>query len=101
MIYVDKVAKEDGRTVKKDDWEYLGYDEQKAKYEQYFKYLKEEYNWEPIRFVNEMKSYSVDKFDKLILKQIAQTAGENLRDSMNLDAVFNADLLDKIFKFQD
>jgi len=67
MVYVDKFSPESGRSTNKDDWEFLGYEEQKQKYEQYFTYLKEEYEWEPTRFINQMTKVDIDEFDDVII----------------------------------
>lgn len=72
MIYVDKSMPNSGRTVHKDDWEFLGYDEQKNTFEKYFEYMKQKHNWEPVRFINEMNEKSLADFDNLI-KQLDGT----------------------------
>jgi hypothetical protein len=66
MIYVDKNLPDSGRTTHKDDWEFLGYEEQKETFEKYFDYLKIKHNWEPTRFINNMDEKSMENFDNLI-----------------------------------
>lgn len=98
-IYIDKKDSGAGRTTNKDDWEFLGYDAQKAKYEEYFKYLKDRYNYTPVRFTNDFNGEeTVKKFDSMVFEMENKWFRKELRSAFGLDKVFNSDFLDKIFK---
>lgn len=95
MIYIDKFSAESGRSTNKDDWEFLGYEEQKQKYDQYFDYLKEEYEWEPVRFINNMKKEDIIKFDKTVIDMQFDRSKQAIKKG--LGKIFNSELLDYIF----
>jgi hypothetical protein len=74
VIYIDKEVSSDGRTTEKDDWDFLGYEEQKLKFEQYFAYLKTKYDWEPKRFINKMTPLDYARFTAVVFDmQILRT----------------------------
>jgi hypothetical protein len=79
VIYVDKHDPKAGRSDSKDDWDFLGYEEQKEKYEKYFSYLKEKYGWEPVRFTNQMIDTSSQMFDKTVLDMIMNRSKTQLK----------------------
>lgn len=98
MIYVDKFSAESGRSTNKDDWEFLGYEEQKQKYEQYFTYLKEAYEWEPTRFINQMTKGDIIEFDRAILSVHIDKSKDSLKKGINALGILHPDFVDKIIK---
>lgn len=100
MIYVDKFSAESGRSTNKDDWEFLGYEEQKAKYEQYFKYLKETYEWEPTRFINQMTKGDIIEFDKSIVKLHLDKSKDAVKKGLDKLKIFHSDFLNNLFDEQ-
>jgi len=97
MIYIDKFSAESGRSTNKDDWEFLGYEEQKAKYEQYFKYLKATYNWEPTRFINQMTKGDIIEFDKQVIKLQIDKSKDSLKKGINKLGILHPSFVDTIF----
>lgn len=101
MIYVDKFSAESGRSTNKDDWEFLGYEEQKQKYEQYFKYLEETYEWEPTRFINQMTKGDIIEFDKTILGVHLDKSKEAVKNGLDKMKIFHPDFLSTVFDNKD
>jgi len=97
MIYIDKFSAESGRSTNKDDWEFLGYEEQKAKYEQYFKYLKETYEWEPTRYINQMTKGDILAFDKEVIKMQVDKSKDALKKGINKLGILHPSFVDTIF----
>lgn len=79
VVYIDKKKPEDGRSNNKDDWEYLGYEEQQAKFEQYFKYLEEKHGWKPVRFVNAMNKEEIARFERTVTEIQLTRSKENVK----------------------
>lgn len=97
MLYIDKFSAASGRSTNKDDWEFLGYEEQKAKYEQYFKYLEETYEWKPTRFINQMTKGDIIEFDNAIVGIHAVKAKQTMKKGVEKMKIFHPDFLSNIF----
>jgi|SRR3990172_93833 len=68
IIYVDKVNKEQGRTEKKDNWEFLDYSAQSELFTKFLDYLHKEHGIGYGRFVNKFDNESVGDFAKFVIR---------------------------------
>lgn len=68
IIYVDKENKGQGRTEKKDDWEFLEYEKQAELFQKFLDYLHKEHNIGYGKFINKFDNESVGNFAKFVLK---------------------------------
>lgn len=66
IVYVDKDDKQSGRKVDKDQWEYLGYEAQDAKFREYLSYYNDLTHTDFIEFKNDFTPEAVTQFKGLI-----------------------------------
>lgn len=91
ILYVDKKNKEQGRTIKKDDWEFLEYEKQVELFAKYIKHLSKKYNIKTYQFVNKFDTESVESFKSMIHQIEKEKLSRSLKKILGglVDSVFD------------